>query len=568
MCTSRGQVVEVHNINNKNLVHSRSLQNKTPMRKCTFKGVGRLTARVCDAAKSVKSDNALGEQGKKFLSPVLRRINNEKIKEWLNSEPGGIIVNSLGTGIVAPIFIAYNPLAKTDENTKKYTALRQPVSAVIAVGVQVGVVKQLNKFLDKLANTGKLGNSIWLNCEKLNQENYIKEEMKRLGKSANWVDEQLKLQRDTAIESLKKDGTFYVAENIKLSDKDMHNLINSTIDNYKSVVEKKLKEYDAHNAVIPEKITRARLLMNEKNTATIKEICKGIIEAKSVKEVKDMLDGYLKSQNPDIKLLAEEFLSRSTSLNSVLERAKRTKARIEDFTIRIARGHFIIDNSEILLDKLKKVANGTGDFNTIMKELLVFGEKESDLTRGKVYQNGFVSDMVKDLSWRVDDASRKEHANVLIKLIEELKKIKGTDINLVNQDIIEVYEKRLYSGQEADAHNVIKRLEGLKLKQNDSRSAREVMQQYAKEFCDDVYELINKNSFAEDIIDNYKKISKNRFGGFKQITGVLTGACITLPISCYLLNWAYPRFMDMFFPSLGKNKNVAPEEKAAAKGGK
>lgn len=558
-------MVEVHNINNKNLLHSKDLKKNTLSGKCSFKGVGRLIRKY-----DVPTDKFLEKKGKEFLGlgPILRKLNNEKLKDWLNSEQGGIIVNALGTGLVAPIFIAYNPLAKTDENTKKYTALRQPVSAVIAVGVQVGVVKQLNKFLEMLANTGKLGKSIWLNSEKLQQESYIERRMKKLGKNEGWVKEQQKLQQDVAIQSLKKDGTFYITENMKLSNEEVRDLINSKIDDYIKTVEKQRKEYKEHSVVIPEKVTRARLLVNKENEKAINEICSGILKAKNVEEVKNLLKNYLNSENQDIKLLADEFLARSTSLNSVRKRAEKTVERINDFNIRIARGHFMRDNAETLLDQLRKVANGTGDFDTIMKELLKFGEKETKATRGQIRDNGFVSDMVKDLSWRVDDASRKEHANVLIKIIEDLKNIKGNDSNLVNQDIIEIFEKRLYSGQEVDALNVIKRLEGLKLKKNDSRTLSEVVNKLGIELSDEAFELINKKTFAEDVIDYYKKLAGNRFKGFKQITGVLIGAIVTLPISCYVLNWAYPRFMDMFFPSLGKNKNVAPEEKAAAKGGK
>ncbi len=68
-----------------------------------------------------------------------------------------IIVNAIGTGIVAPIFIKYNNLSKADENTKTYSALRQSAMAAYAVLVQAGITIPVNKGIDKLAQNGALG---------------------------------------------------------------------------------------------------------------------------------------------------------------------------------------------------------------------------------------------------------------------------------------------------------------------------------------------------------------------------------------------------------------------------
>lgn len=64
------------------------------------------------------------------------------------------IVTAIGTAAVAPIFIAYNPFSKEDKETKIYSAARQPISAVIALGVQIFVNKKFNNYMDKTASTG------------------------------------------------------------------------------------------------------------------------------------------------------------------------------------------------------------------------------------------------------------------------------------------------------------------------------------------------------------------------------------------------------------------------------
>ncbi len=68
-----------------------------------------------------------------------------------------IMINAIGTAFVAPIFIAFNPLSKEDQNTKTYSAMRQPISAALAILTQASVNKQFDKYINKLAATGKLG---------------------------------------------------------------------------------------------------------------------------------------------------------------------------------------------------------------------------------------------------------------------------------------------------------------------------------------------------------------------------------------------------------------------------
>lgn len=79
--------------------------------------------------------------------------------EFLGRKKGEALtntINGIGTGLVAPLFIFYNPLSAQDKDTRKYSAWRQPLSAVLSVVIQVGVTLKLNDFLDKLADKGKL----------------------------------------------------------------------------------------------------------------------------------------------------------------------------------------------------------------------------------------------------------------------------------------------------------------------------------------------------------------------------------------------------------------------------
>lgn len=81
----------------------------------------------------------------------------EKAQKHLGTEIATTSINAIGTAAVAPVFIAFNPLSKTDKETRQYSALRQPVSAVLAIGTQFAAMVPFNKYLNKLINEGKLG---------------------------------------------------------------------------------------------------------------------------------------------------------------------------------------------------------------------------------------------------------------------------------------------------------------------------------------------------------------------------------------------------------------------------
>ena len=66
----------------------------------------------------------------------------------------------------------------------------------------------------------------------------------------------------------------------------------------------------------------------------------------------------------------------------------------------------------------------------------------------------------------------------------------------------------------------------------------------------------------KDVAKGYKNFVKNSYKSHNQLWKIAIGVCITLPITCNVLNWVYPRFMDMCFPKLAgaKAKQKAREK--------
>ncbi|MCR4881274.1 MAG: hypothetical protein K6A44_04905 [bacterium] len=106
-------------------------------------------------AQSFGRTSAAGKEAIKMLAKSTASL--PKGLQWLGRNDGEIlnsVVTGLGTAFVAPIFIAFNPFSKEDKETKLYSAWRQPISAVIAAVMQIGINMKYNKHLDKIASTG------------------------------------------------------------------------------------------------------------------------------------------------------------------------------------------------------------------------------------------------------------------------------------------------------------------------------------------------------------------------------------------------------------------------------
>lgn len=102
-----------------------------------------------------------GSYNKQIEKEVLNSLGKgvKALSKYKNlmGEKQDIILNAIGTGIVAPIVINNNPLSKADKETKKYSAIRQTAMAIISVATQVGLVIPIDKYIDKTIKEGKLG---------------------------------------------------------------------------------------------------------------------------------------------------------------------------------------------------------------------------------------------------------------------------------------------------------------------------------------------------------------------------------------------------------------------------
>ena len=453
--------------------------------------------------------------------PAKNALTKMKKLEWLKGEIGGILLTAIGTGLVAPVFIGFNPFVKAPKgsseekkkevtNTKLYTAMRQPISAVLSILFQVGALKPIDKVLDKVFNNEEYSKNLSINVDQsaLNSKSYlktiVKEDLKEKGitkpsifagfkegfskvkkqrKEFNaLVDETVSKKAEAQLQHVT--DTFRQTGKIKVGKRNLNNetlagLINNQIDDYISDATK-LKIDNNGLAFYTE---RAKTLME--NEHHIREIFKDIpveeidktTDAKELQKLYKQTDSILKGalakeRDPKVQKLIQEILDKPEDIRA--SRVARTLHRID--TIKdICKEHY---NPEDYLNAMS----------------LRNSELDKTITKLKLNK---IAEPAKATTATIQDAMKQLIDNCQFKTSDNLLKSILHDTNTFDSD-------------------------GEKLTQK-------------------IY---------KDVTKLYKKFVENNYKAPNQIIKILIGVCITLPITCNALNWVYPRFMELVFPKL------------------
>lgn len=439
-----------------------------------------------------------------------KAIKHMKSLEWLKGEIGGILITALGTGLVAPIFIGFNPFVKApknatpeqkeeNKNTKLYTAMRQPISAVLAIIFQASVQKYIDKGLDFVFNNKNISKyaALKVDQQELNTKTYIqsnvKKAMKQEGKTKpSWISalfsKDAKAKRNAYIEELdrrvsktQKDQLEKVAQRFQetgkinigerhLDFKTTSELVNKQIDEYI----KDAKALQKTPEAIAKHLDRAEVLIN--NESHLKQIFSNIPKEQVTSKVQELLS---KESNEDVKKLLQEILDRPEDLR--YSRVQRTLQRI---------------------DSIKDMCNGTFSRENYRTALL---------DRNKV-----LSDRIVELTAaRITDPKSANEATIKNAIQKIARQCNFENIDGITSSVL----------RDTDTfdHNLGK---------------------------------ITKKIY-NDIAKGYKKVVENNYKSWNQFTKIGVGVFITLPITCTALNWVYPRFMDIFFPKLSGKKEAS-----------
>lgn len=415
----------------------------------------------------------------------VRQINRDLTKQISESSPGLIkfltklgknngeilntVVTAIGTAFVAPIFIAFNPFSKEDKDTKVYSALRQPISAVIAVLIQIGVISKFNNWLDHVASVDIL--------QSKPQVSYLKKMLK-------W--QQPGISKDAIANQIEKiqDDAFWnevntQREKLKNADIDYKTLIDANA--YKTAQGNVLDEF------------------------------KSEIKGMSKKEAKKFID--------------EETMKRA---------AQNIEAEVYD--------------EAVVKERIAKLAQGSTPFDEALR-----GLKEHRSTQ----IDEFVDKILKDVK-SGEKVDKKTLTSVMEKLMESNKSIKEffKDLRLDKDqaELEKIIKKELkallssgdYSEQVRELRRANRVIEKL-----DNSGAFEKCKKYLGKRFDEILQSVKIKRMVKATINNGEGVLKctKKWGG-------LVLSLLTLPVSCGLLNWAYPRIMEKVMPQVAQKKKA------------
>ena len=469
-----------------------------------FKGQG------IDVTKFIRNNLA----GKKFFN-TFDKVNAIK------GEIGGIVINSIGTGAVAPIVIGTNPFVKAPKgaseeekkkvrDTKWYTAMRQPISAILAVLFQVGALVPINKWIDKLFNDPELAKyaDLHINQSVLNSNMTLKSKAKAqlakegIKKPAFWSqDKQAKKdykaqikaladkigakQIDDLTDSFEQTGKIKIG-NEYLDNKSLGKIINKQIDGYIGAAKElkldndKLTFYRNRSKVLTDNEDYIRQIFDENVLKT--KMKNDTDYAGLEKYIKELLS---KERKPEMKEILQEMLDRPEDVR--LNRIHNTLNRIDSIK------SVCDDNKYDIEQYFKSMTDRNAELNKII----------TDFTNAKK------------------------------------KKKKPIDNKLIKSTMDKI--KKVCSYEEGN-----KFLKGI-LHDTDTFDSNSNIAKLSKKI-------------HKDVVKGYKKFVSNKFTAISQIIQILIGVGITLPITCNALNWVYPRAMELFFPKLSGVKKAGGDK--------
>lgn len=493
--------------------------------------------------------------GEKFILPdealkIIKKGVETKIDErtgkmgsfftWLADGKGEIQTQSITaifTSTLAPLMIWKNPFSNEDNKTKAYTALRQPISATIAITGGLAMTIGINKYMDKIYNEG-LNESIDLRISP--SKEYLKGSFNKRykeAKSNNKLEDFLNKYCPDIEGATKKE----LISKGKLTNK------------VKRIC---LKNYV--KGVNDERIEVFSKLISEEDPKNIKVNKNGIIEINGKEiEVKDGKGTKLfKDKIPNLQTQAEldEYLKKN-NLNS------RTFA---DFMKNEFKVEFHEDGSLKLYSMEKKLSEIKAlDF---LEQLGLFEKdkiNETELHRALMalrQKNKTIEKVGDEFSSGV---LKNNNAGKLVEALGQDETRNGQllvgEVNGKSRTItlgqmfhhLGIRGEKLQELMNDNMGKVLKdfSMEHLKeLKIDDGKDAN------GKTILKNLYTKFELTTFSTNILKRMAKTLTTNAGNHKFWIGILTNL-VTTAITCTILNWAYPRIVEKVAPSLLKKDN-------------
>lgn len=287
--------------------------------------------------------------------------SSTKILKFLGSNGGeiqNIIINAVGTGLVAPIFIKYNFLSEADQDTRTYSAWRQPVSAVLAILTQAGLTAPFYKIFDNWANNGSFGEALSKTpfqdeyyLTKLAKKKYPNKTKKQIIAMVKGIKED---QRKSLLRTLEEKNTVIYTLNdgskLKIKDESFRNILLETVKKLEKTdkaalgeIEKTIEKRAERGKYYSKNFSEAEAFLHEfyteiGNAQTQSDVntymAKKMAELKSSKAPKEMiaiLDEV--RRRAKVVLNGREAISFSDVQQAILEKIKKMQVHAKEYSV-------------------------------------------------------------------------------------------------------------------------------------------------------------------------------------------------------------------------------------------
>jgi len=425
-----------------------------------------------------------------------------KTYKWLASTSGEIqtqIINAIFTSTLAPAFIAFNPLSKQDEKTKKYTALRQPISAIIALTGGLAMTMANDSYIDKMYNEGFV-ESIDLRAKP--SDSYLKSKFKK----------EPEFQKGNRIWS-----PFLSSEQKK------------NLENYMKIIKDQREKL--FTTLHTEESKEGRFLVN----ANKEILLDGVKIGENIPnlETQPALDAYLKDNNIYNRSFGD-FLKDEHHFEF-----------FEDGTMKYDIGSTKLSKTKAIdvLHSMGLVKKGEINADALVKLVIEHCEaREADLQQKELEDNGITK--------RFDQIliELKSEGKIASRITQAISGEKAGKTHAMS--IGQFFHHLGYSLSDKKGENTLEPL----LK----KPMREVIGLFKGKFQAGKLKGFDTEAdfvkISKNMTENTLSIMGTHAKHYKAITGIGFNL-ITTAITCTVLNWAYPRIVEAFWPNLTKTEN-------------
>lgn len=430
--------------------------------------------------------------GKKVL-----RFMQEKLA-WMKGEIGGVAMTAAGTGLVAPWPIAFNPMVKAKEG-----ATEEEKEDVKNTKYYTAWRQPISAVLAAIFQIGAL------------------------------------TPIDKFLDYLYNNPTL-----AKTFDVDTNQSVLNNDGFVKRLVQKEMKKEGLTKASMGKEKFAEELKKrsNEFKNKQIEDLASKIQATNQIQVGKEFID------NHKVATIVNE------QIDSYIKDAKNLKVDEHGLEFYNKRSKVLIENEEYLKQIFKDLPEDKAKLTEKLKEL---ASKE---------KNADVKVLLEEILDREPEI-QKSRIKRTFSRIERIKKLCGGTYSP------EKYQQELLN-RNAELDNIIKHFEEIKIKDVKAATPEKIGKavEGAAECClfdrknhlrvsllhdtatfGTDKEKITKKIY-KDITKGYKKFVQRSYKSHNQLWKIAIGVCITLPITCNVLNWVYPRFMDWAFPKLAGSK--------------